>query len=120
MGGCGINSAAASIKVPIWRSQSAPLISFQSLIFFAASMNCRRPSKTCGSIGYPLKIQVPAVPAVQPLRSVQVSTPDRCRGRLSFLSRVAGETFYEPCQGLFKNILCRRLTHLLQSDVGQV
>src|SRR5215471_4158503 len=91
MGGCGINSAAASIKVPIWRSQSAPLISLQSLIFFAASMNCRRSSKTCGSIECPL-LTVPTVPAVQPLRSVQ--TP------FLILPRDAGEEIGGGLNGL--------------------
>src|SRR5215813_6313332 len=90
MGGCGINSAAASIKVPIWRSQSAPLISFQSLIFFAASMNCRRSSKTSASILSPL-LTVQTVPTVQAVQNVLNGVQ-----RLNFLTR------FEPqLSGLF-------------------
>src|SRR5262249_35235935 len=48
--GCGINSAVASISVLISRSHEAPLISFQSVIFFAPSMNCLRSSNTSPSI----------------------------------------------------------------------
>src|ERR1043165_1189521 len=52
-GGWGINSAVASMSAPISRFQSAPVISFQALICFAAAMYWRRSSNTCASIPPP-------------------------------------------------------------------
>src|SRR5258706_10779882 len=50
IGGCGIISAVASTSAPISRFQSAPLISRQSLICFAASIYWRTSSNTSASI----------------------------------------------------------------------